>query len=161
MPADLTGRLRRFWSPRPASDSTEERVGALPWDLATALPLPFVCQDEAGRGTLRELVTARVTQCALSRICAMCGQSLDAPPLVLLGTRREEGRNAFSVPPMHAGCADHAHAAYTGLDDPVLGHESGEEWVLVRTGGFDLERPHDREAGSRPLFVPNAILPAP
>lgn len=161
MRAELTGRLRRFWSSREASASTEERVGALPQDLATALPLPFVCQDEEGRGTLRELVTARVTQCALSRICALCGTSLDAPPLVFLGTRREEGRNEFAVPPMHAGCAEHAFRVYPAAGAPVLGHEAGEEWVVIRTGGFDLERPHHRGAGSRPHFVPNAILPGP
>lgn len=159
MRAELTRRLRRFLSPRLEPTSTTERVAGLPQDLATALPLPIVCQDEEGRGTLRELVAARVTQCALSRICALCGDSLDVPPLVFLGTRREQDRNAFSVPPMHTGCAEHAHATYADVDGPVLGHDAGQEWLLVRTGGFDLERPHDREAGSRPTFVPNAVLP--
>lgn len=160
MPADLTGRLRRFLSPRLEPLSTADRVADLPQDLATALPLPFVCQDEEGRGTLRTLVTDRVTQCALSRICALCGDSLDAPPLVFLGTRAEQEVNAYALPPMHAGCAEHAHATYPGVDAPVLGHEPGEEWVLVRSGGFDLERPRDRTEGTRPTFVPNAVLPA-
>lgn len=81
---------RRLVSRRPAPATTEERVDALP-RTEHGLALPFVCQDEHGSGTatLHAVRRSRLTQCALSRICGLCGDSLDRPPLVLVGAASE------------------------------------------------------------------------
>ena len=54
---------------------------------------PFAWGD-----SLDDLVGKRVTQCALSRICGVCGEPLGRP-IAFVGTPREVGRNAFHYPP--------------------------------------------------------------
>ena len=83
-----------------------------------------------------------VTQCALSRICGKCGESLGRP-IAFLGTPEEEGRNAFHLPPMHVACAQTVQEA---------------DQVLVSTSGFEFVRPAREDADRRPTFQPNSLL---
>lgn len=92
----------------------------------------------------QRLTTKRwVTQCALSRICGVCGESLGRP-IAFLGTAQEVGRNAFHLPPMHVTCAR------------SLGLRSETE--LVTTGGFEFVRPTSYDEDRRPTFQPNSLL---
>jgi hypothetical protein len=85
---------------------------------------------------------AWVTQCALSRICGACGETLGRP-IAFVGTPEEQGRNAFHLPPMHVSCAEAA------LED-------GQ--VLVSTSGFEFVRPGREDTDRRPTFQPNSLL---
>ncbi|MGN6252301.1 MAG: hypothetical protein ACTHNS_10850 [Marmoricola sp.] len=91
---------------------------------------------------------ARVTRCALSRICGACGESLGRP-IALLGTREEQRRNAFHGPPLHLGCARRLQGA-----DPALE-------VLVTTAGFEFERPGRDDLDGRVRLLPNSLVDAP
>ncbi len=127
-----------------------------PSDPSYGVPVPFVCGRDNGPYGVGTLNRRRVIQCALSRICAMCGRSLENP-LVLVGSTEEVARNAFRVPPMHADCADAVLAVYAPLPGTVLDHPPGNRaWVRVVTGGFDLERPSER--GGRTTFRPNSVM---
>ncbi|MDT9591552.1 hypothetical protein RDV89_00635 [Nocardioides zeae] len=119
--------------------------------------LPFVCTGPDGRGDLAELHRARVVQCALSRVCAVCAQTLDRP-LHLVGTAAEADDNAFRLPPAHAVCVDALLEPLRTGDGVVLGHGVGptSRWSVVVTGGFDLVRPETRDGLH--LFRPNAVL---
>ncbi len=92
----------------------------------------------------QRLMTRRwVTQCALSRICGVCGESLGRP-IAFLGTEQEVGRNAFHLPPMHVACAA------TLRERP--------ETELVTTAGFEFVRPTAYDEDRRPTFQPNSLL---
>ncbi|GAB6983513.1 hypothetical protein [Nocardioides pyridinolyticus] len=91
----------------------------------------------------RLMTKAWATQCALSRICGVCGESLGRP-IAFLGTEQEVGRNAFHLPPMHVACA-------RSLD----GRPESE---LVTTAGFEFVRPSHDDADRRPRFEPNSLL---
>ena len=84
-----------------------------------------------------------VIQCALSRICGVCGRSLGRP-IAFVGNPDEVGRNAFHVPPLHVGCAER------------LGAETGLEIVL--TAGFEFVRPGRDDLDPEPRFEPNSLL---
>jgi hypothetical protein len=88
---------------------------------------------------------ARVTQCALSRICGACGESLGRP-IAFLGTDEEQARNEFHAPPLHLGCAQELRGTGPGLD------------VLVTTAGFEFERPGRDDLDRRVRFRPNSLL---
>ena len=88
-----------------------------------------------------------VTQCALSRICGGCGQSLGRP-VVFLGTPDEVARNAFHLPPLHAACADELRRA-PGAD---------RSWQVVATSGFEFVRPNRDDLDQEPRFEPNSIV---
>ena len=85
---------------------------------------------------------AWVTQCALSRICGVCGETLGRP-IAFLGTPEEQGRNAFHLPPMHLSCAKAAR-------------EEGQ--VLVSTSGFEFVRQNREDEDRRTTFQPNSLL---
>lgn len=91
------------------------------------------------------LAKSKVTQCALSRVCGGCGQSLGRP-IAFVGTPDEVGRNAFRAPPLHTACAEDVRRAL----DP--------EWQVVLTGGFEYVRPGKDDADPRPTFQPNSLL---
>jgi hypothetical protein len=91
---------------------------------------------------------ARVTQCALSRICGACGESLGRP-IALLGTEEEQQRNAFHAPPLHLGCARRLQGREPGLA------------VLVTTAGFEFERPGRDDRDQRVRLLPNSLLETP
>lgn len=95
--------------------------------------------------SLDELVGARVTQCALSRICGSCGRPLGRP-IAFVGTGLEAGRNAFHAPPLHLACAQ------------ALVVERAD-WQLVTTAGFEFVRPTREDTDRRPTFQPNSLLP--
>ncbi|NYJ00017.1 hypothetical protein HNR19_000715 [Nocardioides thalensis] len=102
---------------------------------------------EADGDDLGALVPRKVTQCALSRICAVCADPLGRP-LVFVGTPEERARNAFHVPPLHAGCAD----------DLLRAPGSDPSWEAVATAGFEFVRPQREDVDRRPTFQPNSLL---
>jgi hypothetical protein len=133
----------------------------LPTDPELGLPVPFACgtgeQDEgpASAGTLDK---RRVTQCALSRVCGVCGAGLGRP-VAFLGSDLEAGRNAFHFPPSHVPCAEQLLGSYAGVGAAVLGQdEPVDSWVLVTTAGFEFVRPGSDDADRRPTFQPNSLL---
>lgn len=141
----------------------------LPADLEFGVPVPFACTRDfasGGGGTVRRVNHKRVPQCALSRICGMCGETLGRP-IAFLGTELEVGRNAFHFPPMHVECAETAQTLYAELPANALGigdqeafGEAGDEphepWVLVTTSGFEYVRPSTEQVDRRPVFEPNS-----
>ncbi len=109
----------------------------------------------ASRGDLG-LDKKRVVQCALSRDCGVCAQTLDRP-VVFVGTEAELARNAFVFPPTHRACAEHALRTWArdwpaslGQRDPV------ERWVMVATSGFEFVRPTSEMLDRRATFEPNS-----
>jgi hypothetical protein len=91
--------------------------------------------------------TKWVTQCALSRICGSCAESLGRP-VAFLGTREEMARNAFHAPPMHVACAE----------DLLHSEDAARDWRLVLTSGFEFVRPTREDIDRRPTFQPNSLL---
>lgn len=144
----------------------------LPVDQEFGVPVPFACTREyesGGGGTVRRVAHKRVWQCALSRICGLCGETLGRP-LAFLGTEREVGRNAFHFPPLHLECAQTAQTLYADLPANVLGigereafaepgSEPHEPWTVVTTSGFEFVRPSTEQVDRRPVFEPNSLLP--
>ena len=126
-----------------------------PTDPSYGVPVPFACERDDGPSSLSALNRKRVIQCALSRICGMCGLSLHNP-VVFVGTADDADRNKFRVPPLHLECARAALALYPPLATPVLGYpRRSSTWALLLTGGFELERPTVR--GEQVTFRPNSI----
>ncbi|MGZ4436801.1 MAG: hypothetical protein ACXVWU_00080 [Nocardioides sp.] len=126
-----------------------------PTDPTYGVPVPFACERDDGPYSLGTLNRKRVIQCALSRICGMCGRSLENP-VVFVGSAEDADRLAFRVPPLHLACAQAALELYPPLAGPVLDYpERGSAWALVVTGGFELERPLHR--GDRLTFRPNSV----
>jgi hypothetical protein len=87
-----------------------------------------------------------VIQCALSRICGVCGTSLGRP-VVFLGTPDEVGRNAFHLPPMHLTCAEELRR----------GPGSDPTWQLVNTAAFEFVRPARDDLDREPRFEPSVL----
>jgi len=106
--------------------------------------MTVVTQLFAWADSLDNLVGARVTQCALSRICGSCGRPLGRP-IGFVGSAVEVGRNAFHAPPLHVSCAREV------LDER-------DDWVLTTTAGFEFVRPGLEDADRRPTFEPNSLL---
>jgi hypothetical protein len=143
----------------------------LPADPEFGVPVPFACTRDfhaGGGGTVRRVEVKRVWQCALSRICGICGETLGRP-IAFLGTEQEVGRNGFHFPPMHVECAQTAQTLYADLPTDALGigeretfdapgSEPHEPWVLVTTSGFEFVRPTTEQADRRPTFEPNSLL---
>lgn len=88
-----------------------------------------------------------VTQCALSRICGSCAESLGRP-IAFLGTSQEVARNAFHLPPMHVACAELLRG------DPA----ADPAWQVVRTAAFEFVRPVRDDPDPRPRFEPSCLL---
>ncbi len=110
--------------------------------------VPFACgyddRPVSLAPALEQLNPRRVTQCALSRICGSCGESLGRP-VAFVGPAVEVGRNAFHFPPLHPECA---------LD--LLAR--APEWEQVTTSGFEFVRPAKDELDRRPTFQPNSLI---
>jgi hypothetical protein len=114
--------------------------------------LPFASGGDLG------LNRRKVTQCALSRICGVCGESLGRP-VAFLGSALEADRNAFHFPPAHVQCAEAALAVWADGYSVALGHPSPpEEWALVTTSGFEYIRPSGESADRRSVFAPNSVI---
>jgi hypothetical protein len=136
-------------------------------DLKHNVPVPFASDRNAGyavdhrapkgRADLGSVVNARAIQCALSRICGLCGLSLSGEP-TFVGSEAEAEANTFRFPPMHAECVEYALATYPALGIPVLGQQIVlSEWEVVATGGFELERPERRGPDMHVSFHPNSV----
>ncbi len=143
-------------------DAAPRAFGELPRDADLGVPVPFACGTDDGYGgtepSARDLDKRRVTQCALSRICGVCGAGLGRP-LALLGSSVELGRNAFHFPPSHIECAEALVAAYAGVTEPVLGTDVAPgSWVLVTTASFEFVRANREDLDRRPTFQPNGLL---
>jgi hypothetical protein len=114
--------------------------------------IPFASMGDLG------LDKRKVTQCALSRICGVCGESL-ARPVVFLGSVVEADRNEFHFPPTHQSCAEVALETWGGDETASLGHPSPPEgWALVTTSGFEFVRPTPEWDDRRPVFSPNSVI---
>lgn len=122
------------------------------------VPVPFACEEDDGAFDLRAVVKKRAIRCALSRVCGLCGISLDWP-VAFLGSEAEADAGGFHFPPLHEPCADAALRLYRPLGRGTLGLDvAPEEWVLVTTSGFELERPADRRGDLRVVFRPNSVV---
>ena len=148
-------------------DAAPRPFGELPRDPELGVPVPFAC-GTAGFGgprdgsapSVRRLDGRRVTQCALSRVCGVCGAGLGRP-IAFLGSRREVDRNAFHFPPSHLSCAEALLDAVRGLSAGVLGQEDHvDSWTIVTTAGFEYVRPGREDLDKRPTFEPNSLLSA-
>ena len=123
-----------------------------PRDSTYDVPVPFACGEELGPPVKR-----LVLQCALSRVCGMCGESLSWG-VTFVGSPEEAEANAFHFPPLHETCADAALQVYPPLGVPVLGQPVPlDTWALVVTGGFELVRPASRGGDMRVHFTANAV----
>src|SRR5438094_8973992 len=104
-------------------DPAPRAFAELPQDEDLGTPVPFACGpgDRGDSPSARDLDGRRVTQCALSRVCGVCGAGLGRP-IAFLGSQAEAGRNAFHFPPSHLACAERLLEAYADTrDTPVLG----------------------------------------
>ncbi|MDP3891905.1 hypothetical protein [Nocardioides sp.] len=144
-------------------DPAPRDVADLPLDPELGVPVPFACGTAGtfGGGTgeqpsARTLDHRRVTQCALSRVCGVCGASLGRP-VAFLGTRAEVGRNAFHFPGSHLACVQALQTAYAGVPAALLGQEEPvEEWQVVTTAAFEFVRAGRDAVDRRATFEPGA-----
>jgi hypothetical protein len=127
-------------------------VSVVPLEDLTADSLPFASRGDLG------LDRRKVTQCALSRICGVCGDSL-ARPVAFLGSVLEADSNAFHFPPAHVQCAEAALAVWAEGYSVALGQPSPPEgWALVTTSGFEYIRPTGESRDRRAVFAPNSVI---
>ncbi len=141
-------------APRPFSE--------LPVDPLLGRPVPFACGTGApgDPATAHALDGRRVTQCALSRVCGVCGAALGRP-IAFLGSQDEVDRNAFHFPASHLDCARSLVQSYTGVPEAVLGQtEPVGDWQVVTTAGFEFVRAGRDDLDRRPTFQPNSLLTA-
>lgn len=138
-------------------DAAPRSFDELPLDPDLLVLVPFAAGTETG-ASVRDLDARRVTQCALSRTCGVCGATLGRP-LAFLGTPRELDRMAFHFPACHVDCAERLLTAYADVAEPVLGLDvPPAELVLVTTASFEFVRPTKDDIDRRPIFEPNGIL---
>jgi hypothetical protein len=136
----------------PVPPDLAERPRAGRYDV----PAPFACESDDGTVDLGAVVKKRAIQCALSRICGLCGESLTWG-VTFLGSPAEADDNLFHFPPLHQECAEAALELYPPLAVPVLGQQLVlHEWALVVTGGFELIRPASRKSDMRMSFRTNS-----
>ncbi len=147
-------------------DAAPRVFADLPSDPELSVPVPFAAGPDVGYAdrpegaglSARHLDKRRVTQCALSRICGVCGSSLGRP-LAFFGSQRELDRMAFHFPASHLECAQALLAAYADVDEPVLGQDTAPaDWVLVTTASFEFVRANKEDLDRRPIFQPNSLL---
>ena len=145
-------------------DPAPKAFGELPLDHELRVPVPFACGTGGpgqGMPNARHLDGRRVTQCALSRVCGVCGRGLGRP-IAFLGSQHEVDRNAFHFPPAHLDCANKLVAAYEDVTEAVLGQdEPTAAWQVVTTAGFEFVRPGRENLDPRPTFQPNSLLEEP
>lgn len=114
--------------------------------------IPFASMGDLG------LDKRKVTQCALSRICGVCGESL-ARPVAFLGSVLEAERNEFHFPPTHLSCAEVALEIWGAESSASLGyHVTPRAWAVVTTSGFEYIRPTAEWADRRAVFAPNSVI---
>jgi hypothetical protein len=146
-------------------DPAPRAYSELPRDPELGVPVPFACGTPAYGAppdgeppSVRRLDGRRVTQCALSRVCGVCGASLGRP-LAFIGTRAEVDRNAYHFPPSHLPCAEAMLAELLDVDGALLGQSGGgDQWVLSTAAAFEYVRPGREDADRRPTFQPHELL---
>lgn len=147
-------------------DAAPRAFAELPSDPELSVPVPFAAGTDVGYGdrpegaalSARDLDKRRVTQCALSRICGVCGGGLGRP-LAFFGSQLELDRMAFHFPASHLECAQALLTAYADVDEPVLGQDNAPaDWVLVTTASFEFVRANKEDLDRRPVFQPNSLL---
>ena len=138
-------------------DAAPRSFDELPADPVLGVPVPFAAGTEVG-ASARTLDARRVTQCALSRTCGVCGATLGRP-LAFVGTPLELDRLAFHLPACHVDCAERLLASYADVGEPLLGLDTPPaEWLLVTTASFEFVRPAKGDVDRRPVFEP--LIPA-
>lgn len=141
-------------------DPAPRAFDELPRDPELGVPVPFACgtADSNGPPSASTLDGRRVTQCALSRVCGVCGSGLGRP-IAFVGSEDEWGRAAFHFPPSHLPCVDSLLAAYSGVSEAVLGQPAPQTgWVVVTTAGFEFQRASAHEDDRRATFRPNSVI---
>jgi hypothetical protein len=153
-----------------------------PVDDEYGLPIPFVYEYEDGTYDFGVVNRRRSIQCALSRLCGMCGSSLEYDIAFLGGPKAAESRS-YTDPPMHVGCAEaalelcphlHRHstpkAERTGDDAErsrlrrgvttadLFTADRPSEWVLYLTHNFEIERATAEGGGLVLVFHPGAAF---
>jgi hypothetical protein len=142
-------------------DAAPRLFAELPRDAELRVPVPFACGTPAyaaaveGSGpSVRTPDGRRVTQCALSRVCGICGAGLGRP-LAFLGSQLEADRNAFHFPACHLECALGLREALAELLTPVLSQPGPvETWAVVTAPAFEFVRPGGGDEDPRPTFQP-------
>ncbi len=162
-------------SPRPDLPAA---LAERPLDDEHGLPIPFVNSYDDGTHDFRAPNRRRSIQCALSRLCGMCGISLEYDIAFLGGPKAAESRS-FTDPPMHVACAEAAlqlcpHlAAHSTPREERSGEPEGKrrlrpgvttadlfagdrpsEWVLYLTHNFEIERATGEGGGLVLVFHP-------
>jgi hypothetical protein len=114
--------------------------------------IPFASMGDLG------LDRRKVTQCALSRICGVCGNSLERP-VAFLGSAEEADANAFHFPPTHIACAQTALELWGDTATAALGFPTAPgSWAVVTTSGFEYIRPTGETEDRRSVFAPNSVI---
>lgn len=148
-------------------DAAPRALDELPIDPELDVRVPFAAGTAVGYGdepvggalSVRHLDKRRVTQCALSRVCGVCGAGLGRP-LTFVGSQRDADRLAFRFPASHLRCAESLLESYAGVAEPVLGNDTAPgEWVLMTAASFEFVRPSRDDADRRPVFQPDDMLP--
>lgn len=159
--AGLTGMADLLAPRRPrVAGANSSGWSSPPVDPAYGVDVPFACGYDDGPASLALLNKARVTQCALSRICGSCGEGLDRP-LAFVGTAEEDARNAFHFPPLHPACADRLAATLRDQGIPVPGRaaapaagQARTDPVVITCAAFEFVRPTAADLDRRPVFTP-------
>ena len=137
-------------------DAAPRSFEDLPTDPSYGVPVPFAAGTEVG-ATVCDLDKRRVTQCALSRTCGVCGATLGRP-LAFVGSRRELNRLSFHFPASHVACVRSLLEAYADVVDPVLGQDAPpSDWVVVTSASFEFVRPGRDDVDRRPVFAPHGV----
>ncbi|HSP38299.1 MAG TPA: hypothetical protein VLR26_11155 [Frankiaceae bacterium] len=148
-----------------------------PVDDEYGLPIPFVNSYDDGSHDFRAINRRRSIQCALSRLCGMCGLSLEYDIAFLGGPKAAESRS-FTDPPMHVSCAEAAlnlcphmarHATPPEERDgdetrrrlrpnvttaDLFAGDRPAEWVMYVTHNFEIERATAEGGGLVLVFHP-------
>jgi hypothetical protein len=166
-------------SPRTHDSDLPAALADRPVDDEHGLPIPFVNTYDDGTHDFRAPNRRRSIQCALSRLCGMCGLSLEYDIAFLGGPKAAES-HSFTDPPMHVACAEaalqlcpHLAAHTTPPEQRAGGDAEGKrrlrpgvttadlfagdrpsEWVLFITHNFEIERATAEGGGLVLVFHP-------
>jgi len=156
--------------------SLPSRLADRPVDDEHGLPIPFVNSYDDGSHDFGAINRRRSIQCALSRLCGMCGLSLEYDIAFLGGPKAVESLS-FTDPPMHVSCAEAALALCPHLARHATAPGDGEgegrrrlrpgvttadlfagdrpsEWILYVTHNFEIERATAEDGGLVLVFHP-------
>ena len=100
---------------------------------------------------------AKVIQCALSRVCGVCGECL-ARPVAFLGSAEEAARMSLPLP-AHPRRLRRARAGDVGpgVERRARPVPDPEGWVLVTTSGFEFVRMGSDALDKRPVFIAELV----